>query len=69
MGHCLESVPSNKQTNKYRTCFKKFKHTLWALKQYNLLYGDVLTNAQIEEGVEREIERVNVRYGLTHASR
>ena len=24
---------TNKQTNKYRTCFKKFKHTLWALKQ------------------------------------
>ena len=31
------------------------------------MYGDVLTNAQIEEGVEREIERVNVRYGLTHS--
>ena len=49
--------------------FDGFKYTLWALKQYNLLYGDVLTNARIEEGVEREIERVNVRYGLTHASR
>ena len=47
--------------------FDGFKYTLWALKQYNLLYGDVLTNAQIEEGVEREIERVNVRYGLTHS--
>ena len=32
--------------------------TLWPKKQYNLLYGDVLTNAQIEEG-----ERVNVHYG------
>ena len=32
-----------------------YKYTLWALKQYNLLYGDVLTNARIEEGVEREL--------------
>ena len=35
--------------------FDGFKNTLWALKQYNLLYGDVLTNARIEEGVEREL--------------
>ena len=34
------------------------KSTLCSKKQYNLLYGDVLTNAQIEEG-----ERVNVHYG------
>ena len=35
--------------------FDGFKYTLWALKQYNLLYGDVLTNARIDEGVEMEL--------------